>query len=352
VLEHNNQFKSRKIFWYKLSKVISLKNKKLDEKFSVIGSFPYLTRDIDQTIKSWLEVQRDTGVDYPCVQPDMVEMFLNDPNVNGVYPSNGRWTIDFGQLRVSGPVQHQYLKLIQQIAEEIDYKPHGFVIPVTGPFTLGERIVLPNTEMSLLHYPSLIEEFNKRVVIPIVKYYNQFFENCIIRIDEPTAQSGFLTGSGVGRFDLDSEFVKGIWLEILKEITSRNISGIHVCGDIRSVSIVLEDLAPRTILSHEFFTVDDPHGRNINCYDKKRLQRKDMMIGFGCVNSKSLNIESDRDIDLRMRKGVEKFGRENIHLNPACGFGGLASTGLTMTEIKKVISKKLSLVSYARNLKF
>jgi hypothetical protein len=352
VLEQNNLFKNRIIFWDKLFKVINLKNKKLDDKVSVIGSFPFLTGNIDQTIRTWLEVQKDAAVDYPCVQPDMIEMFLNDSNVNGVSPSNGRWTIDFDQLRVSGPVQHRYLNLIQQIAKEIDYKPCGFMIPVTGTFTLCERIVLPNTDMSLLHFPSLIEEFNKRVVIPIVKYYNQFFENCIIRIDEPIAQSGFLTGSGVGRFDLDSEFVKGIWLEILKEITSKNTSGIHVCGDIGSVSIVLEDLVPCQILSHEFFTKDDPYGRNINCYNKTRLQRNDMMIGFGCVNSKSLSTESIRDIDLRMRKGIEKFGRENIHLNPACGFGGLASTGLTMTELKEVITKKLSLVDYARNLKF
>ena len=332
--------------------MINLKNIKLDDKVSVIGSFPFLIGNFDQTIKVWLEVQRDAAVDYPCVQPDMIEMFLNDSNVNGISPSNGRWTIDFDQLKVTSPVQLRYLHLIQQIAKEINYTPFGFVIPVTGPFTLCERIVLLNTEISLLHFPSLIEEFNKRVVIPIVKYYNQFFENCIIRIDEPIAQSGFLTGSGVGRFDLDSEFVEGIWLEILKEITSKNTSGILVCGDISSISIVLENLAPRTILSHEFFTKDDPYGRNINCYDKKRLQRKDMMIGFGCVSSKSLNIESIRDIDLRMRKGVEKFGRENIHLNPACGFGGLASTGLTITELKEVITKKLSLVNYARNLKF
>lgn len=331
---------------------MKLKYKKLDDKVSVIGSFPYLTGNINQTIKTWLEVQRDTGVDYPCVQPDMIEMFLNDPNVNGVSPSNGRWTIDFDQLRVSSPVQHRYLKMIQQIAKEIDYKPYGFVIPVTGPFTLGERIILSNTDMSLLHFPSLIEEFNKRIVIPIVKYYNQFFEGCIIRIDEPTAQSGILTGSGIGRFDLNSEFVKGIWLEILKEITSKNTSGIHICGDVMSVSIILEDLPPRTILSHEFFTTDDPYGRNINCYDKKHLQRNDLMIGFGCVSSKSLNVESIRDIDLRMRKGVEKFGRENIHLNPACGFGGIDSNGLTMTKLKEVITKKLRLVDYARNLKF
>jgi len=339
-------------FLDKRFKVMKLKDKRMDDKVSVIGSFPYLTRNICLTIKTWLEVQRDTGVDYPCVQPDMIEMFLNDPNVNGVPPTNGRWTIDFDQLSVSGPVQHQYLNMIQQIAKEINYEPHGFVIPVTGPFTLGERIVLSNTEMSLLRFPSLIEEFNKRVVIPIVKYYNQFFENCIIRIDEPIAQSGFLTGSGVGRFDLDSEFVKGIWLEILKEITSKNTRGIHVCGDMRSISIVLEDLTPHTILSHEFFTTDDPYGRNINYYDKKRLQKNDMIIGFGCVSSKSLKIESNREIDLRMRKGVEKFGRENIHLNPACGFGGLTSTDLTMIELKEVIAKKLSLVDYARNLKF
>ena len=331
--------------------MINLKNTKLNDKVSVIGSFPFLTENINQTIKTWLKIQSDTAVDYPCVQPDMIEMFLNDSNVNGVSKSNGRWAIDFDQLKVTGPVQHLYLNMIQQITKEIDYTPYGFVIPITGPFTLCERIVLPNTDISLLNFPSLIEDFNKRVVIPIVKYYNQFFENCIIRIDEPIAQSGFLTGSGVGRFNLDSEFVKRIWLEILEEITSKNTSGIHVCGDIGSISIVLEDLVPCTILSHEFFTKDDPYDRNINCYSRKRLQRKDMIIGFGCVSSKSLNIESLRDIDLRMRKGVDKFGRENIHLNPACGFGGLASTGLTMTELRGIITKKLSLVDYARNLK-
>ena len=322
------------------------------DKVSVIGSFPYVTGDIYQAIKTWLEVQRDTGVDYPCVQPGMIEMFLNDENVNGISPTNGRWAIDFDQLHVSDPVQHQYLKIIQQITNEINYKPHGYVIPVTGPFTLGERIVLPNTDMSLLHFPSLIEEFNKKVIIPIVKYYNQFFEHCIIRIDEPTAQSGILTGSGVGRFDLDSEFIREIWFKILKEITSKNIPGIHVCGDIRSVSIVLEDLSPCTILSHEFFTKDDPYGQNINCYNKKRLQKNDMMIGFGCISSKSLSFESDREVELRMRKGVEKFGRDNIHLNPACGFGGLTSSDLTMIELKEVITKKLRLVDYARNIKF
>jgi methionine synthase II (cobalamin-independent) len=352
MLEHNNLLESLIIFWDTLFKVMKLKNKKLDDKVSVIGSFPYLTGNIKQTIKFWLSVQRNNGVDYPCVQSDMIEMFLNDPNVNGLSQSNGRWAIDFDQLRVSGPVQHQYLKIIQQTAKEIDYKPLGFVIPVTGPFTLGERIILPNTEMSLLRFPSLIEEFNKRIVVPIVKYYNQCFENCIIRIDEPIVQSGILTGSGIGKFNLDSEFVKETWLEILKEISPKNTSGIHVCGDILSVSIILEDLPHLTILSHEFFTTDDPYGRNINCYDKKHLQRNDMMIGFGCVNSKSLSIESVHDIDLRMRKGVEKFGRENIHLNPACGFGGLATMGLSMTELKELITKKLRLVDYARNLDY
>lgn len=324
---------------------------KLPHQISVIGSFPfemeigypYDPEDLRPEFKRWLEIQKKARVDFPCVQPHMVHMFLTDPNVEGLKRTNGGYELtDPSELNVRGPVQTEYLKLLQEIAEEIDYSPSGLVVPTTGPFTLSTNISIGGRKLITLEEG--VRMVAEKLVSPILKYYSSEFDGFIIRQDEPGASRDSLTSGGVYRGSgFETNFLIEIWNQTHNQINpDNNIPAFHSCGPIGSLPIVLRKVYHLKLFSHEFFTAVGQ--KNLAKYSPENLEGR--LLGYGIVENSS-DIESKKEIDRRMQIGINKYGREKLHVHPSCGFGGLS--GL-LEELEEIIFRKLQLVDYARNI--
>lgn len=87
---------------------------------------------------------------------------------------------------------------------------------------------------------------------------------------------------------------------------------MHVCGD---VSQVLGELLkfPVDIIDCEFAGIE----KNLEILQNMDLKGK--KIGFGCVDTKTEQVESPEEIRTLLEKGVEIIGAENMIVDPDCG---------------------------------
>ncbi len=326
----------------------------LCNEISVLGSFPGFTENPDELAKYWLGVQQAAGVDYPCLQNlfggDMTSMFLDDPGVHGfeLNKEKGRYElIDMPKVRAT--VQHGYLRSLQQIARGIGYTPRGWAIPVTGPFTLAQSIYLPGRDVPLVNDRENREDFIRQLaeglLVPIVEHYDRTFSRGIIRLDEPVADSGNLTGDGAGQYGIDNGYVREILDGILAKIKN-NAAGVHVCGDIGSAAVMLSTLSHAGLLSHDF---SGARRHQLDYYRERDLERNGTVLGLGVVSTASAGVESYEEAKAVYDEACRKFGRERVHLHPSCGFGPfMKSFGLPLEEATERIYRKLSVLDRLR----
>ncbi len=87
---------------------------------------------------------------------------------------------------------------------------------------------------------------------------------------------------------------------------------LHVCGNIGGIA---DDLLamPVDILDLEF----SKNEKNLELLSGKDLSGR--MIGFGCVDSSSSDIEDIEVIRRKIERGCDCFGPENLLLDPDCG---------------------------------
>jgi len=348
----------------------------LHERTSVIGSFPLegvkypLIRKnlnlIRSQLKICLKIQQKANVDYPYVQAGMYDQYLTDPNVSGIERTNGGYVTE-GVFEVTGPVQHDTLKYLQKLASELGYEPVGWLIPVTGPFSFSFQIQLKdsktNSKTRLMNISWGIDAIAEYLVKPIIESYDSEFSNNIIRQDEPIVDDNALTRGGIYMKEgLDESYLVKIWDQTTEAIhPEKNIPALHSCGRIGEVGRLLSKTKYLKLFSHEFFTQVDQkepssssettaiNSYNMDSYTKEYLEGK--FLGFGIVDSKTLVMETKEEIENYMKTGINKFGRERLHINPGCGFGGHEPTPeLPMSELEKRVFKKLQLVDYARNI--
>ncbi len=121
----------------------------------------------------------------------------------------------------------------------------------------------------------------------------------IIQIDEPF-------------FSVDADLEVGIRAV---NIVAKNIEkpAMHVCGDIRPIFKKLLE-ASVVILDHEFAV-----SKNLEAMDRGLIEAHGKMIGFGCVDTASNNVETVEQIEKTIRGGIDKIGKKNMWVDPDCG---------------------------------
>jgi len=98
-------------------------------------------------------------------------------------------------------------------------------------------------------------------------------------------------------------------------IVTKNIEtpAMHVCGDIRPIFKKLLE-ANVAILDHEF-----ARSKNLEAMDKGLIEAHGKIIGYGCIDTTTNNVETVDQVEKTIRAGIEKIGKKNMWIDPDCG---------------------------------
>lgn len=265
-----------------------------------------------------LQMQIKAHIDYPSYgQPqDMCDMFLGWLINHGLEYKKGFKVVSDIEIPHTIPGV-EYLQVAQKY-----FQCKGIRMPLTGPITLAAAVKVG--EKSAIEYPEIVEKLAE-FVSQTAYYYNKAGAS-IICIDEPSLVYALYVG-------LDSDFLIEMIDTALTPITDA-VPSIHVCGQLSSsiTDILLSTRA--NVLDHEFASIPD----NYTMYTKESLESHEKLLGFGCVETNVepahlIEIQKDGNwhrvvepvdvIKKRISKAIEICGKENLILDPDCGFGGL-----------------------------
>jgi 5-methyltetrahydropteroyltriglutamate--homocysteine methyltransferase len=186
--------------------------------------------------------------------------------------------------------------------------------PITGAFTLAKNctIIFESGYKGVEELAFDFAEALNKEARAIEPYAD------IIQIDEPFFSQEFPKYAK----DLISTVRRGVKKPI----------ALHVCGDVSEICEELSEFEV-DILDYEFTTNPDL----LEKISKLNFKQK---IGYGCVNSSSLNVEPVDEIAKNIEKAIFLLGEERIILDPDCGMRLLP---------KEVAYAKLSNMVEARN---
>jgi len=167
---------------------------------------------------------------------------------------------------------------------------------VTGPTTLahGLHINTPmyrnKEELALDLAAALIPEAKALEAIGIT----------LLQIDEP------MFSTGMADLETGKQAI-GLITAALRIPTS-----LHVCGNLGNV---IDEILKFNVNVLDFEFANNP--ANLDLLSRRDLAGR--MIGFGCVDSASDNVESVAEIRKRIEKGIEIFDPKIMLLDPDCG---------------------------------
>ncbi len=287
-----------------------------------------------------LQLQDKAGIDYPSYgQPqDMCAMFLGYLIGHGLEYKNG--------FQVTGdidiPKTIPAIEYLQVAKKYFTFK--GVKMPLTGPITLAASVKVG--DKPAIEYPEIVEQL-AAFVSSIAENYDTGGA-AIISIDEPSLVYALYTG-------MEPDFITEVLNTSLKPITNA-IPSTHVCGQLNTsiTDILLSTTA--VVLDHEFSAIP----KNVDLYGKDDLESLKKVIGFGCVETNmepALLIEVQKNGDWRsvvepvavvkkrIQTAIKKWGKENIIIDPDCGFGGLRG------YINKKLTKEVAMTICYEKLK-
>lgn len=121
----------------------------------------------------------------------------------------------------------------------------------------------------------------------------------IIQIDEPFFSVGGDIETGINAVN----------------IVAKNIDtpALHVCGDIRPIFKKLLQINVK-VLDHEFSI-----SHNLDVMDRGLIESHGKIIGFGCLDTTSDEVERVEQIESKIREGIEIIGKKNMWIDPDCG---------------------------------
>ncbi len=312
---------------------------------TVVGSFP-LESSVENMERS-LNDQIKIRIDYPCYGQldDMNLMFLEplEEQKCGLEIRDGQcWIVDV--LKVpKEPVALGYLSWAQNYLKNNDLEEWitKIKIPVTGPYTLSSVTNVTDT-MTALQSEDMIEIFAE-IVQKIAKFYDEAGA-AIITIDEP------VLNFAIAEMGVDPERVVDNLNTAFKGIKNA-VRSTHVCGDIFTVAELLLQTDSQ-FLDHEFKQTPT----NLKAYSRSDLEKYDKMIGLGSIISavdplmlheikkgeRPVDdvIESVDEVEKFILGAADRFGIENLVIDPDCGFGGLKRT-LPNDQPYLMVMKKL-----------
>lgn len=216
------------------------------------------------------------------------------------------------------------LDVSKSISSEFDYqkKPQEYIKGVKGIITGPSTLV----------FSSRLENFYRKkedAVLDLavaLKREAKLLEDAgaiCIQIDEPFISTGVV----------DIKIAKKAIEIITKELSIPK--SLHVCGDISDVFSSLLKFNV-DILDCEFKGIP----QNMDMLENHSLNGK--KIGFGCLDTKTDEIESIEEVKEFIEKGIDLIGAENMLADPDCG--------MRMRSRDAAFSKLKSMTSAVKNI--
>lgn len=265
---------------------------------TVVGSYPTgITIRSEDDVRKAIEIairdQENAGISIISdgqVRTDMVGIFAM--NMRGYRREGNRYkVVDRIEASDRPATVNDYL-YSKKLAKA---KVKGII---TGPTTMAMSSVIDksspyrsNTDTELIYDLAYAQAAEARALSQAGAE--------IIQVDEPF----FSVGA-----DLDTG-IKAV------NIITKNIETpiLHVCGDIRPVFNKLLETNV-AVLDHEF-----SKSKNLEAMDRGLIESYNKIIGFGCVDTASNEVETIGAIEKKIREGIEKIGRNNMWIDPDCG---------------------------------
>jgi 5-methyltetrahydropteroyltriglutamate--homocysteine methyltransferase len=279
---------------------------------------PYIDDPFLPGIFRSLKLQQDAGIDYPSYgQPqDMCSMFLGSLVGHGLDNAHGFQVVDDIEIPPTIPAI-EYLQVSKRYSSA-----KGFKMPLTGPITLAASLKVGSK--AAIEYPEVVEQL-ARFVGFVAHAYDRGGAS-IISVDEPSLVYALYVG-------MDPELCTEMINIALKPITHA-VPSIHACGQLNANTTDILLATTARILDHEFAFIP----QNMTAYSRDQLESQEKLLGYGCVVSNvepthlieiqkdgdwRKVVESKKTIKKRIDEAIARWGKENLILDPDCGFGGM-----------------------------
>ena len=325
-------------------------------KTTIVDSFP-----LDKTqanMEKIIDDQISLGIDFPIVPQleDMSMMFLEplaEQNC-GIEIKNGITHVIGELFPPREPIVLPELIWTKNFIKKAGFqtKIDGIKVYVTGPFTLAYFIKI--ADMPALLMPDIVEKIAhiiKKIVYDIDKE-----GVAIVTIYE------HILNFAIAQFAIEENFALKC-LDIVFKGVSKAIPSIHVCDEIFSITKLLLQLDNVLYLDHDF--VNNPD--NLKAYTKQDLERYDKMIGYGCLASVfdpllledirrgkvswQLAVETEKDVRSRILKAANRYGIENLIIDPDCALGNLKFAIPSHIAYNITVAKLKNMMDAAKNLR-
>ena len=265
---------------------------------TVVGSYPtgvavQSEDDVRKAIEIAVRDQERAGVDLISdgqVRADMVGIFAL--NLSGYRKEGGRYRV-VGRIEVPDrPATVADYQLARRIARA---KVKGIV---TGPTTMARSSVVDkgspyksNADPELIYDLAYAQAAEVRALAAAGAG--------VVQIDEPYFSIGGDLEVGIKAVNIVAK--------------AAEVPAMHVCGDVRPIFKKLLEAHVR-ILDHEF-----AKSKNLEALDRGLIEAHGKIIGFGCIDTTSDEVESAEQIERTIRAGMERIGKENLWVDPDCG---------------------------------
>ena len=267
---------------------------------TVIGSYPCKYKDfgleaIDRALKAQLDADIDLVSDGQT-RYSMIDYFAEA--IDGVEVVGKRAVITSKIGEVSSETMVHDLEYVRRLI------PEGREVKgiLTGPTTLAMSSKLDCYQSYLDRelYIDLAEALRK------IAMDLQSAGASSIQVDEPFISVGV-------PMDLTKEVIELIAEEIRVPLA------LHVCGEADWVIPALFEFENVNILSF----ASAVNRKNLSALDREKLESWDKMVGIGCIDTASIEVETAEEVCSVLQEAERIIGRENMIAHPDCGLGPL-----------------------------
>ncbi|MFV0520565.1 MAG: 5-methyltetrahydropteroyltriglutamate--homocysteine methyltransferase [Lachnospirales bacterium] len=265
------------------------------------------------------------------------------------------------KLKYNGDIAVSELKLLKSLTNK------KVKITLPGPYLLTRSMWLP--ELSKKAYASK-EELGKDVVQILIQEVKnlQAIGVDVIQFDEPVLTEVVFTEGKPRSFMCaalsekkdpkeELEFAKSLLKPVIDAIdNTKSISSLHVCRGNWSKN-------EKTLLSGSYtpllalfkyvnpnqFTLEfsTPRAGDLNSYLKEEDFQKNTILGLGVINPRIDEIEDVKSIVSRAIQVLDVLDKENLWLNPDCGFASFSSRPVNSYDI---IADKIKIMKEASKI--